>query len=346
MKAFAILLLLFLTISCGNEAKVNQQKLIASKTAAAQKTATEKEPKEKVGNSNTIENLIQQSKVYADKLYFDLDYIRNKGLADKKYFAEFLGFYLKLNKVLEDEASRKEIQERIKPFYEVTKNADYHNMATVDDKLFKKNSMSYMRIMWLFKELGFDITYYKKEFQKVKKRMDDHMRIRGEWQRVVFDKYYDFFELEKPAILLKSKNLKGPISSQQPVSYYKRTNAYILTHFVFAAYDYGNALTQTKFDEKDLAYLSKILPPLVAEFEEQEDDDLVAELLTCMVFLKQTDDLFQDSYNRLLYRQNNDGSFGDYEKYRPKIGTDVEFRAYLHTTLVALEMFVEHQVRN
>lgn len=342
-----MILLMFVCIatSCKSETKINPKKVSEAKSEQTQKNTPTKKPKAKVGTSNTVEQVFEKTMTYANQLDFDLDYIRKKGLADKKYFAEFLGLYLKLHKTYTDKSNREKIRARIQPFYEVTQHADFHNMAAVDDKLFKKNSMSYMRIMWLFKELGFDISYFKEEFNKIKKRMDDHMRIRGEWQRVVFDKYYDFFELEKPAILERSKNLKGPITTQQPTTFYNRTQSYILTHFVFAAYDYGNSITQDKFTQKDLDYLAEILPPLVTKFEAEQDDDLVAELLTCMVFIKQTDDFFQKSYNRLLYRQNNDGSFGNYEKYRPKIGKDVEFRAYLHTTLVALEMFVEHEYR-
>jgi hypothetical protein len=54
---------------------------------------------------------------------------------------------------------------------------------------------------------------------------------------------------------------------------------------------------------------------------------------------------FKQSFNRLLSRQNQDGSFGNYEKYRKKIGNDVEFRAYLHTTLVTIEPFIEYDFR-
>ena len=46
-----------------------------------------------------------------------------------------------------------------------------------------------------------------------------------------------------------------------------------------------------------------------------------------------------------MRRQNQDGSFGAYENYRKKIGKDVAFRAYLHTTLVCFETFVEFEER-
>ena len=72
----------------------------------------------------------------------------------------------------------------------------------------------------------------------------------------------------------------------------------------------------------------------------------MAELLTCLIFIDDTKTKsFKTSYKRLLSRQNNDGSFGSYERTRKKIGSDVEFRQYMHTTLVALETLVEFEDR-
>ena len=301
--------------------------------------------KQKVGK-NTVPKAVDRTKKFAENMHFDLDYIRNKGLPDKKYLAEYLGLFLKLKKYYHNAKTDNEIQQKLQPIYDKINQKEFHNMATVSDKLFKKNSMSYMRIMWLLNELGQDISKYKKEFYAIKKRMDDHMKLRGEWQRAVFDKYYDYFKLKKPTELVYAKKLKGPIDYQKPISFYNRANAYILTHFIFAAYDYGNSLTQNRFNKADLAYLNTILPQIIKKFEAVNNDDLVGELLTCQVLLQQnnTPD-FKNSYQRLLSRQNQDGSFGAYENYRKKVGNDVDFRAYLHTTLVDIEMFIEDAYR-
>jgi len=198
----------------------------------------------------------------------------------------------------------------------------------------------------LLNEMKFDISMYKKELAKVQPRMDKHMRIRGEWQRAVFDKYYDFFNIKKPAVLQNAKRLKGPITTRKPITFYSRTNAYILTHFLFAAYDYGNKKTQSRFTKKDIVYLKEILPQIIKKFEQKNNDDIVAELLTCLIFIEDTHtNSFTASYNRLLRRQNNDGSFGSYERVRKKYGSDIEFRTYMHTTLVALETLVEFEDR-
>jgi hypothetical protein len=339
IKKNSLLLILIFSISCITGQKKEVKKI---KTENKSKINVSKQKTEQ----NTVKEAVKRAKKYTDNLNFDLDYIRNKGLPDKKYLAEYLGLYLKLKKFYNNKDINQQIQEKLKPFYNKINQPEFHNMAVVNDKLFKKNSMSYMRIMWLLDQLGYDITDYKKQFFKIKKRMDNHMRLRGEWQRAVFDKYYDYFKLQKPTELQYAKKLKGPIDYQKQIDFYNKTNAYILTHFIFTAYDYGNSLTQNRFDKDDLDYLKTILPQIISKFEAINNDDLVGELLTCQVLLGQNNtSQFNNSFNRLLHRQNKDGSFGSYERYRKKVGSDVEFRSYLHTTLVDIEMFIEDAFR-
>jgi hypothetical protein len=343
MKNVIILFVLLILSSCVIEPKKVTK---STKKSTAKVKVLGQNDKQKV-KKNTYDALIKRTQNFAYDLNFNLDYIRKKGLPDKKYLAEYIGLFLKLKKAAATPAEKEKLKQKITPIYKKTLLPDYHNMAKVDDKLFKKNSMSYMRIMWLLQELDFDISLHKKELEKVQKRMDDHMKVRGEWQKAVFDKYYDFFKIKKPIILKYAHKLKGAIGYQRPASFYDRTQAYILTHFVFAAYDYGNKTTQTRFTKSDIDYLGGILPQLISKFEAINNDDLVGELLTCLVLIKKDKTAsFKKSYHRLLNRQNNDGSFGNYEKYRNKIGSDVEFRQYLHTTLVDVEMFIEHKVRN
>ncbi|MEE9349825.1 MAG: hypothetical protein V3U80_07240 [Flavobacteriaceae bacterium] len=341
IRKISVVILLLLLTNCKNKNvnnKVIQEKPVVKKTQTIR-------PKSKVG-ANTYDKVIERTTSFADNLNFDLDYIREKGLPDKKFLAEFLGLYLKLDKAAKSDIKKNKIRERLKPFYEKTLKPAFHNMASVDDRLFKKNSMSYMRILWLLQQMKFDTKFYESELKKVQKRMDDHMKIRGEWQRAVFDKYYDYFKIKKPIILREAKRLKGPITTRQPISFYNRSKAYNITHFLFAAFDYGNKKTQTRFTKKDISYLKEILPQIIQKFEQKFNDDIVAELLTCQVLIGDTKTpAFKKSFNRLIRRQNNDGSFGAYERGRQKVGSDVEFRQYMHTTLVALETFVEFEDR-
>lgn len=344
LKKTIYLLILILSTSCisGQKKQVKKPKNVSKTVNTSHKQYLKKQ---KVGK-NTVEQAVNRTKNFANNLHFDLDYIRNKGLADKKFLAEYLGLFLKLKKYYHNTKTDKEITAKLKPVFLKINQKEFHNMASVNDKLFKKNSMSYMRIMWLLDQLGYDISDYKKAFFKIKKRLDDQMKIRGEWQRAVFSKYYDYFKLQKPIELKYAQKLKGPVDYRKPIAYYNQSNAYVLTHFIFAAYDYGNALTQNRFDKEDLKYISDILPQIIKKFEAKNNDDLVGELLTCQVLTRQTNTAeFKQSFNRLLSRQNQDGSFGNYEKYRKKIGNDIEFRAYLHTTLVAIETFIEDAYR-
>jgi len=347
-RILTLLLLMFLFVNCISENKKNNKSEIVNNTKQKTKQKTKQvksNNKQKVGE-NTYVDLLKRTKKYADNLDFNLDYIRKKGLADKKYLAEFLGMYLKINKALKSKSDKESIRKRLEPFYKETLKKGFHNMATVNDKLFKKNSMSYMRIMWLLDQLGFDISFYKKELEKVQKRMDNHMKIRGEWQKAVFDFYYDYFNIKKPSVLKNAKKLKGAIGTRKNLVFYNRQQAYVLTHFVFAAYDYGNKHTQTRFNDDDIKYLKTILSQIISKFELKRNDDLVGELLTCQVLIGDTKTAaFKKSYKRLMSRQNLDGSFGAYEAYRKKVGNDAEFRAYLHTTLVCFETFVEFEDR-
>ncbi len=339
---YLIIALLFL--SCKADVKTVDNKSTSIKVASKVKEVS-KNNKNKVGN-NTYEEALKRTLKYANELNFDIDYIRNKGLADKKYLAEYLGLFVKLKKAMKTKKEKAIIMKKLTPFYEKTLEPSFHNMNTVNDKLFKRNSMSYMRILWLLDQLGFDNAYYKKELAKVQIRMDNHLKVRGEWQKAVFGQYYDYFKIKKPIAIKYAHKLNGPITYQKPIDYFDRLKAYNITHFVFAAYDYGQKIKQTRFSKRDINYLSEILPQLITKFEAKNNDDLVGELLTCLVLINKTKGLaFKNSYTRLINRQNMDGSFGNYERGRNKHGNDIEFKYYLHTTLVDIEMFIEHNYR-
>jgi hypothetical protein len=57
-------------------------------------------------------------------------------------------------------------------------------------------------------------------------------------------------------------------------------------------------------------------------------------------------DEFKKSYQYILDHQNLNGSWGKYEKHRKKIGNDIDFRGYLHTSLVVLESLLEYHEGN
>ncbi len=276
--------------------------------------------------------------IWTNNLNLDLDYVAKKNLGDKKHLAELLGMYWKIYQS-SDAKTKTEVIQHIQPYYTYTKSPKYHNMLAVSDKLFKKNSMSYLRVMWLLKELDFDISDYQTEVKKVMNRMNTHLKSRGKWQLEVFKEYYHFFDFEMPDILKRTKFDNGLIDRKMSFDQYKKTDAYSFTHFVFAGFEYGNKTTQNRFDMGDLAYIKEMLPKFTKYYRDVKPNiDLLGEFFTCMVYFgfDKTDE-FSTTYNYLLKHQNTNGSWGYYEKARKKIGDDIDFRAYLHTTLVVYE---------
>jgi len=116
----------------------------------------------------------------------------------------------------------------------------------------------------------------------------------------------------------------------------------MLTHQVFVAFDYGAKKIQTRFNKKELKYLELKLPSMIKHYHKKKNWDILAELLTCMIFLKHTEHTyFKSAYKALLLAQNKNGSWGEYEHMRKKFGEFTEINFHLHTTGVVLETLLE-----
>jgi hypothetical protein len=289
---------------------------------------------------------IERAETWLDTMPIDLEALAARGYGDKKRLSELLGAYWKLYRYAAP-ARRAEIRERLQRFVDYTHRPDYLDLAEVDDAQFKKNSMSFLRVMWLLREMDFDVTHLRAEFEKIKPRMDAHLESRGPWQKSMFARYYDLFGFEKPEAIADTSDLKGPIGERLPIDEYDVARAYQLTHQVFVAFDYGARRVQSRFDAGDLAYLGTTLPALVVKAQRKRNWDLMAELMTCMVYLRMTDHAeFAAGLEALLQAQNADGSWGDYERARPIYGEYTDAKYYLHTTAVVLETLVEHSKGN
>jgi len=295
-------------------------------------------------NLNNYLKAKQKAIKWINGLQLDLPAIQQKKLGEKKFLAEYLGFYWKCYKNETDTLKRNKIKKQLNPYYTYTLSQSYHNMQLVDDQLFKKNSMSYLRVMWLLKEMGFDTTLYKQEVLKIKPRLDAQLNIRGNWQKEVFKDYYTIFNLKMPQILLNTPLNNGIIAQQLPFDKYNKSKVYKFTHFIFAGFEYGNKTTASRFNKTELHYIEQILPQLAREYRTVKPNiDILGELTTCMVFMGFTNTPeFEKSYRYLFEHQNPDGSWGSYEKARKRIGNDINFRAYLHTTLVVFEAIEEY----
>ncbi len=283
-----------------------------------------------------------RAEAWLDQLPLDLQAIAEKGYGDKKRLSEILGAYWKLYRYSSAE-HQTTIRQRLQPFVDYTRQSSYLDWNGVSDKQFKKNSMSYFRVMWLLREMDFNIDHLLKGYELISKRMDAHLKKRGPWQRGMFSRYYDFFNLEKPEAIANTDRMTGPIRRRLQVSKYDVTRAYQLTHQVFVAFDYGAKRLQTRFNDKELRYLDTILPPVTLTYQKKKNWDLLAELLTCMVYLKISDKPeFDNALKALLAAQNENGSWGSYERLRNKYGQYTDAKYYLHTTGVVIEALVEH----
>lgn len=298
----------------------------------------------------------RKARAWFDRLDVDpVDLLKHR-VKGKKKVAEILGVYMNFLRHTNDPKQTAAIMVRVSDVSTHTQRPEYHNMDQCSDKEFVQNSMSYFRVMWLMREFGLDTTYYRAEVLKVKERMDAHMARRGPWQRAMFGDYYDMFGIEKPDLLNNVQMKEGVIARRLPADNYdqpytdpktgrvrtRSQNSYDLTHEVFVAYNYGLDKTQTRFARDDLEYTRQVLPVLVIRYINESNPDLLAEMLSCMTYLGWHDDpTYQVAINYLLDVQNPDGTWGDYEKWRPSFGQYLDQHLYLHTTMVAMRALME-----
>ena len=312
------------------------------KSWSAQKTRKNIPKKPQTKTVKELEkNALKKAKLWLDSLEVDLDQIAAKGYGDKKRLSEVLAAYLMIHRYSTAQ-EKKKIEERIKTFYSYTFKPQYLNLLTQNDKQFRKNSMSYLRIMYLLKEMHFDVAHLLKRFETLKPRLDAHFTARGPWQKSMFARYYDMFGFKKPPAIAHTEHLTGLIGQELALEHYKRSHAYMLTHQVFVAFDYGAKRVQTRFNADELEYLHAKLPMVTRHYLAKKNWDLLAELLSCMIYLDNTQNrYFKRAYKALLLAQNEDGTWGDYERVRKKYGKMTDIKYYLHTTGVVIGTLLE-----
>jgi hypothetical protein len=85
-----------------------------------------------------------------------------------------------------------------------------------------------------------------------------------------------------------------------------------------------------------------VLPPLIERYVAAKNADLVGELLSSMTYLGwHGDPAYARAVLYLLDAQNPNGTWGEYEAYRPQFGKYLEHHVYLHTTMVVLAALME-----
>ena len=224
-------------------------------------------------------------------------------------------------------------------------------MLALPDHEFHEDATSYLRAAFLLDRMGLDVGRYRAGIVAMKGRLDGHLRERGPHQRRAFHGYYRHFGLEEP-FPLEGALEDGLIAARADPDRLSRMDVYALTHEVYAAYDFGEriedeavhgapsgASPEEPFSDAGApVYLRGALPRLAAAYRDLRDPDLVAELATCLRYLRFTGDpAFAEALGYLLDAQNEDGSWGRYEAARARLGELVKQGLYLHTTMVAVE---------
>eukprot|EP00727_Mastigamoeba_balamuthi_P014045 m51a1_g9263 hypothetical protein (355) ;mRNA; f:68594-69823 len=275
--------------------------------------------------------------------------LENAGLKGKKKLGEALDMYRALlarSSLSEEQVAV--VRQHLERLVAYTRLPEYHNVRTMSDKTLQEGSMSYLRVLSLIRELGgfdSDAKSYLEQVRLAKPRLDAHLPGRGVWQKRQFATYYEKFGLEMPRVLLDAKagvrSAPTPIERRTRPADYTRDQEYELTHLVFAAYDYGRWRTQVQLSESALEYLRTALPELLDRAVGKNDVDIAAEYVMSLCYLGWTDvPAFERGVKYLLKAQNPNGSWGDYEKFRPHYGNFIDAFGYLHTVGVSSEALV------
>lgn len=285
------------------------------------------------------QSAIERARKWLDETEADPIELRAKGFKGKKSMTMLIDTYMRLYDVASD-GEKERILERLRGIAKVTYTPEYHDMLTTDDKAFKQDATSYLRAAYLMDRLGLDTTLYREEIRKAHARLNGHMHKRGVHQRMAFHWYYEHFNLKEPFPLARAYR-RGIIATRRDPATFSRMDGYHLTHEIFVPCRYGEQLPGDFFSAEDRAYLRPTLEKLTVEYIERDDPDLTAEFASCMAYLGFTDSpVFVQSIEYLLKVQNKDGSWGDYEHLRQRLGDYVRQHLYLHTVGVAIDALI------
>lgn len=279
---------------------------------------------------------IDRARGFLDTLDVDPIKLRAARIKGKKKLVEAIDAYYRLWLVAPPEGKAK-ILERVDALAKPTREDRYHDLLTVEDRELREDATSYLRAALLLDRMGLDIIRYRAEIKNVKWRLDQQMKDRGPHQRRAFHTYYEHFGLDEPFPLEGALD-QGLIHRRADPDQLKREDVYALTHEVYAAYDFGDDLDADPFTDPDRSYLRSALPRLISTWRGKNDPDLVAELCTCMRYVRFTGDpAYTEALGGLLDAQNADGTWGSYDSARRRYGDLVRQAFYLHTVMVVIE---------
>ena len=288
------------------------------------------------GHSSDYHRAIRRARTWLDALHVDPEELRAHQIKGKKKLVEQLDGYYRLWQIASPE-ERPALVERIRGVVSVTYEARYHNMGRINARHFKQDATSYLRAAILMERLGLDTTRYREEIAAIHQRLNDHMAQRGPHQRAVFHWYYDHFGLREPFPLGDALGA-GYIARRADPEKFDLMDVYQVTHEIFVPYEYGERLDVDPFTDEDKTYLRTTLDHLTERYIARNNADLVAELISCMRYLRFVESpAYRNGLVYLLESQNPDGSWGDLERNRRRHGPWGLHHIILHTTMVSLD---------
>lgn len=263
-----------------------------------------------------------------------------KGMKGIKHMVEYLDFHYLVHQWSDDQELKKEARDRALKLLKVIEEDAYHNLASLDDKRFRGESMSYLRACWLATKFGINTHRYHSEIKKILPRLYDHLPTRGVDQRMGFALLLSQLGYDRPETE-EQIYPESLIARQVPIAYYftSADKPYDITHEIFALSARGTRPFDVPNPESD-RYARETVRSLLRRSMRAGNIDIAGELLVNLSQLGEGKTVLTDEAKEMLFRgQNKDGSFGNYEKEAAAMKTrnpryDVRIGGNLHTTMV------------
>lgn len=263
------------------------------------------------------------------------------GIAGRKKLAEALDAYLAIshNATAEEKAR---IRSRVEALAATTKSDTYHDLLGMSVKEFQADSLSYLRVAVLLKELGVSVAEYVGKIFISRQRLDSDVSARGTWQQVAQARYYEMLGLEGvnwPVMDAVDKwtvkTRTAPALGSDPRQYYN------FCHEIFISYDYGMAMDTLLLFPDDRVYAAEQLLGYLDWAVRRKFADLAAECISALSYVGAGGDpTTMRGVEFLLDVQNADGTWGDYKMIEAR-SPNPAVHFYLHSVIVALRANVD-----
>jgi hypothetical protein len=313
------------------------------------------------GGSNTsrepdlnarVASATSRALAWTDTLDVDPVALREEmGIPGKKTYVELLDIYYHLDMTTASPPEHRLYRDRVVQLMNLSRGPGYHNLREIPVTEFRQDSTSYLRAWFIFDHFGLDSSEYRREIQTVLPRIQDDLPNRGINQRMAFSLYLTRLGTGPGNETMEDLFNSSVTRTHTGFENFSDTEVYVVTHEVMFLHD-GDMLHL--LTPADTRYLRAFLDHMLVRSMERNNIDLLAELCMVTEYINATDlPSYPLALDFILDRQNENGSFGDYERYRgyylekdpPR---DVDYLFTLHTTetcLIALNTAVAEEHR-